>query len=434
MKKIDLTIKLDQAGRIGRQLKVLFQTFVILSFLSLLMFIVLGISGMLQSKLLNSPVSSMKGLAASVSSRFFADMIGMEIPDFQRKGESFTFSQKNVSSFMFQFLTNINPQDPKSLLAREVPGMEDDTILLRRGLSNDVTSYPMDYTPSNDVLKPDKGSSSSQGNSQNSARGNGGSGDGNSGNGQQNGNAGQNSSSGASGGSDKSPELSTNGRKVIFIYHSHNRESWIPELKARGEKIEGINQAYDPKINITLAGKRLAAKLGELGVGAVDSSTDYVSQVAGFNYNYSYKYSLKTVKEAFAANPDYTYFFDIHRDSQERDLTTVNIGGKAYAQVYFIIGHKNPHWEKNEEFASKIHARLEQLYPGVSRGIYGKGPKSGNAEYNQSFSPNSVLIEIGGPENTLAETYRTVDILAKVIADIYWDAEKVNANKQSAAK
>lgn len=427
MKKIDVTIQLDQAGRIGRQLKVLFQTFVILSFLSLFMFVLLGVAGMLQSKLWTSPVSSMKGLAASVSSQFFADMIGMEIPDFQRRGESFTFSQKNVSSFMFQFLTNINPQDPKSLLAKEVPGMEDDTILLRKGLTNDVASFPMDYTPSNDVLKPDQGSSSPD-SSQSPAGGN-------DGNGSQNGSTSKDSASGSSSGLDKSSsDLSTHGNKVIFIYHSHNRESWIPELKARGEKIDGINEAYDSKINITLAGKRLAEKLGELGVGAVDSSADYVSQVAGFNYNFSYKYSLKTVKEAFAANPDYTYFFDIHRDSQERDLTTVDIGGKAYAQVYFIIGHKNPYWQKNEEFASKIHAKLEQLYPGVSRGIYGKGAKSGNAEYNQSFSPNSVLIEIGGPENALAETYRTVDVLAKVISDIYWDAEKVNATKKTAAK
>jgi stage II sporulation protein P len=33
-----------------------------------------------------------------------------------------------------------------------------------------------------------------------------------------------------------------------------------------------------------------------------------------------------------------------------------------------------------------------------------------------------VLIEIGGIENTLEECYRTADILAEVIAEIYWES------------
>jgi stage II sporulation protein P len=105
----------------------------------------------------------------------------------------------------------------------------------------------------------------------------------------------------------------------------------------------------------------------------------------------------------------------------------VTINGKDYAQVYFIIGHGNKNWRENEAFANKIHAKLEKEYPGISRGIWGKSSANGNGEYNQSLSPNSFLIEIGGVDNTLQESYRTADILARLIADEVFQAEKVNA-------
>jgi stage II sporulation protein P len=92
--------------------------------------------------------------------------------------------------------------------------------------------------------------------------------------------------------------------------------------------------------------------------------------------------------------------------------------------VYFIIGHRNPNWRENEDFANRIHERLEKQYPGLSRGVWGKTAANGNGEYNQSVAPGSVLIEIGGVDNTLEECYRTADALAKVISDIYWNDEK----------
>ncbi|HEY0827612.1 MAG TPA: stage II sporulation protein P, partial [Bacilli bacterium] len=221
------------------------------------------------------------------------------------------------------------------------------------------------------------------------------------------------------------PVLSTNGQKVMFIYHSHNRESWLPEMKYTGTK--ELKDAFDPKINVTLLGKRLAVKLEDLGIGASNSEKDYPSVVNKYNFNFSYKYSLKTVQEAFAANPKLEYYFDIHRDSQKRELTTVKINGVDYAQLFLIVGLKNKNWEKNKQFADKINEKLDKKYPGISRGTYNKPSNSGNAEYNQSFSPNSILIEVGGPENTLVESYRTIDALAGVISEIYWDAEKVDA-------
>lgn len=109
----------------------------------------------------------------------------------------------------------------------------------------------------------------------------------------------------------------------------------------------------------------------------------------------------------------------------------MTIDNVDYAQVFFIVGHRNPGWQQNEKFASSIHERMEERYPGISRGVWGKSASTGHAEYNQSVSPNSILIEVGGPENTLEESYRTIDVLAEVIAEYILEAEKVDAPVQS---
>jgi len=213
----------------------------------------------------------------------------------------------------------------------------------------------------------------------------------------------------------------TGGAKRVLIYHSHNRESWLPELKGKGKTKP--NEAFDEEINVTLLGARLAQKLEEAGVGALHSEKDYPTAVKNFNYNYSYSYSKTTVKEALAVHRELAILLDIHRDSSRGGNTTLEADGKSYAKVYFIVGKGHPHWEENEAFAERIHDELEKKMPGLSRGILTKGAKHGHGEYNQSLSPGSVLIEVGGVDNTLEESYRTIDLLASVIAALAKESE-----------
>ncbi|HZG84147.1 stage II sporulation protein P [Paenibacillus sp.] len=212
-------------------------------------------------------------------------------------------------------------------------------------------------------------------------------------------------------------------RKLAFIYHSHNRESWLPELKGTGK--DQPAEAFDADVNVTLLGERLRDRLEERGVGAVHSDTDYNTAVPSFNYNYSYKYSKTTVREALAVHRELVYLIDIHRDSQRRKQTTVSIDGKDYARLYFIVGQGNPNWKENEALARRLHEALERKFPGLSKGILSKSKKHGNGEYNQSLSSGSLLIEIGGVDNSLEESYRTVDALAAVLAEMAMDENGV---------
>lgn len=221
-------------------------------------------------------------------------------------------------------------------------------------------------------------------------------------------------------GEEAAPEA---GREMVFIYHSHNRESWIPELKGKDQ----ASEAFDADVNVSLLGKRMKETLEAKGIGAVHSQTDYSKAVPNFNYNFSYKYSKTTVKEALAVYRDLNYFIDIHRDSQRREGTTITIDGADYAKLYFIIGQGNPNWKANEALAKRIHESIEKKFPGVSKGILTKGTKHGDGEYNQSLSSGSLLIEVGGVDNTLEESYRTIDLLAAAIAELIRDAKQADA-------
>ncbi|MGG1877659.1 stage II sporulation protein P [Paenibacillus cisolokensis] len=393
------------------------KTMIILMLGSLIFFILLGLAGMAEQRLNTSPVSSMKGLAASLSSHFFTDMIGMEMPHMAASKESSVFSGDKMTTFVVQMLTNVNLRDPKSLLAGEMPGMKvNQPVQLRGGSGNDSGEAPADY-------RPDSIEGAAEGTGEepaeprqpeeNAA-------DPGQGTGAEEPDTGQDEPEGT-----PDSEKTTNGKKAVLIYHSHPQEAYNPLLTHPSDN----PGALSPQKNVMLVGNFMKERLEANGIGTLHDKSDYQSTVEGYNYNYSYKYSRETVKVAMANHDELSYLIDIHRDSQRYNKTTATINGLTYAKVYFIIGHGNENWRENEAFASKINEKLEASYPGISRGIWGKSADQGNGEYNQSLSPNSILIEVGGIDNTREELQRTAEILADIIAEVYWqeqEAEKAS--------
>lgn len=373
-------------------------TFFILLISTFCLFVVLSAGSLLQAKLDMTSPQQMRNIAKDISSPMMNSMLAMEVPQLRLQGDRPPLFQDRILSGVINYMTAINPTDPWTIIASETPGMfkverdehldgeqprnaEDSDELhdveIEGGTEDEVIideepvdEEPVDEKPSDEVPADE----------------------------------------------DQTPPT----KIKAFIYHSHNRESWVPEL----EGVTKHSEAFDAEINVTLLGDRLAERLQDLGIGAVSSNTDYKTTVKDYNWNFSYAYSLKTVQEAFAVHQDLEYFFDLHRDALSKNITTAVIDGVSYAKVYFVIGRKNPDWEKNEALAEQIHNKMEAQYPGISRGILGKDSNSGHAEYNQSFSTNSILIEIGGVENTLEESYRTIDILGSAISEVISHAQK----------
>jgi len=395
-----------------RRLLVSVRALAALSLFSAALFAALGLAGMPQSRWSASSPPTIKELAASVPSLFFSALSGLELPRVEpaREGDAPPAGAR-LAAYLIRFVTGLDPDDPAGFLARELPGADRWGSGPLAGSGGSRGAAPVDlgppvpffpeevpFFPKDSAFMPEEVSFAPEG--EDAGR-----------------SAGREAISPGTASASVRPVpavRTTLGRKAVFIYHTHNRESFYPELK--GKK----RDPQDAKINITLVGRRLAERLEEYGVGAVHSDKDYATSVKGFDWNRSYQYSLRTVRQAIADYGDLEFFFDIHRDSSRRSKTTVTIDGVDYARAYFIIGRRNPGWPANEAFAREIHEALERTHPGLSRGVWGKTAENGNGEYNQSVAPESVLIEIGGVDNTLEECYRTVDVLAGVIADLYW--------------
>lgn len=217
-------------------------------------------------------------------------------------------------------------------------------------------------------------------------------------------------------------ETPASGRQV-YIYHTHNRESWKSVAsQTKGSSID------DPKVNITLVGERLGTALQERGVSALVADDDITERLAANNLGFSQSYteSRKIVQTAMKTNTSLGYFFDIHRDGDvPRKQTTVTIGSKTYARVLFVIGTGNADYKANKQFAEALNERLEKKYPGLSRGVLMKDKAHGDGEYNQSLSPRSMLLEVGGANNTLQESLNTADALADIFA-LYVGATKLS--------
>lgn len=220
----------------------------------------------------------------------------------------------------------------------------------------------------------------------------------------------------------KDPTHSTFGKDVVYIYHTHSRESYLPYFKDTNKPEE----AYQPTTNITVVGKMLGKALERRGVGTKVDPTDIVKELSlkGLDFNSSYKISGDRVRSALAKNKDLEIFLDLHRDSVRKDSSTKEINGMKFAEIVFVVGTGHEKYTENLQFAEGLDNLLSIQYPGLSKGIITKGTSQGNGVYNQDISPSAVIIEIGGVDNTLEEINRTTEAFATVFSDYYWHRKK----------
>ena len=197
---------------------------------------------------------------------------------------------------------------------------------------------------------------------------------------------------------------------LVFIYQSHNQEAY---------NVKSSNEAYHETDNVTMVGKQLSKALEGKNIFAIHDDTDIfaVLEERNLTFNDSYNVSREKLQEILKKHTSIEMVLDIHRDSQERKFTTVNINGKDYAKIGLVVSKSSGHYEENREFANNLHQKLEKLYPGISRGVIVKGENPRNT-YNQEIQKQSVLLDIGGIENTMEEAFRATDALAEAIKEI----------------
>lgn len=200
---------------------------------------------------------------------------------------------------------------------------------------------------------------------------------------------------------------------LVYIYNTHQLEQYS----------KSNIESYNVTPNVMMASYILKEKLNDLGISSLveEQNVTELLQMNNWNYASSYKVTKMLMEDAKEKNPTLKYFVDLHRDSVTKGISTAEINGKNYAKIMFIVGLENPDYEKNLAITNDINERLKKKYPGISRGIYKKEGKGVNGVYNQDVSPNAILIECGGYENTIEEVLNTIEAIAQVLADYIGD-------------
>lgn len=195
----------------------------------------------------------------------------------------------------------------------------------------------------------------------------------------------------------------------VYIYNTH--------------QLEGYSAAnyidYNITPNVQMASYLLKDRLNNSNIPTIVESgniNDFLS-LNGWDYSSSYKASRYYLEDALKKYNDLDLILDIHRDSILKTASTVEIEGKKYAKILFVVGKEYDNYLDNLDLANSLNNLIRKYYPTLSRGIVEKGGRGVNGVYNQDLSNKIVLIECGGVENTIDEVINTVDVLSKVIKE-----------------
>lgn len=192
---------------------------------------------------------------------------------------------------------------------------------------------------------------------------------------------------------------------IVYIYNTHQGEKYA------------YNQMLNMSYSVLDASYYLQKELLKYGINSIVESGSISDILSTNNWNYaqSYRVSRMYLENIIKKEPDLKYFVDLHRDSVSKKISTTTINDKSYARTMFLLGLENSSYEKNKEILERLELWLNENYQGLSRGIYEKKGKGVNGVYNQDFSQNCILIEVGSEENTYEEVTNTIEIIGKML-------------------
>lgn len=186
----------------------------------------------------------------------------------------------------------------------------------------------------------------------------------------------------------------------VVIYHTHSDESYIPTSGTASEPGKG---------DVLDIGKALQSALQKEGISVTHS--DKLHDPHDIN---AYHRSRRTAAQLIKEQPDAV--FDIHRDSAPAQAYQTSINGVDSARIMIVIGRSNPNMQTNLQYAKRIKAAADELYPGLMRGIF-----MGKGDYNQDLYPTSILFECGtdrlSKEDAIIAVHSLSDAIVKVLRD-----------------
>ncbi|NLM45207.1 MAG: stage II sporulation protein P [Firmicutes bacterium] len=189
------------------------------------------------------------------------------------------------------------------------------------------------------------------------------------------------------------------GKGKIIIFHTHGTEAYLPDA------------GTDFSFNLAETVVRLGEELADILEQKYKLPVIHDRTIHDSDRSKAYETARPTLERLLREHPDTSLLVDLHRDGIKRETTTAAINGEDYARVLFVVGTRHAGHEENLRKAEYLHRILEELAPGISRGI-----RVTPLVYNQNYHPGAILIELGGHHNSLAEARRTLPLLAEALA------------------
>ncbi len=183
----------------------------------------------------------------------------------------------------------------------------------------------------------------------------------------------------------------------IYIYNTHQTEEY--------RTIENYN--LTPTVHT--ASYILKDMLSEYDIGAIVEDRDLKTDLNSMGYTYKHAYKVSRSWLENLNNPNLSLYIDLHRDSINYSLSNVNVNGKDYAKIMFVVG-TNYDYQENMNVATSLVREIENINKDISRGVFTRF-----SVYNQDYNKNCVLIEVGGPESTYESVSNSLSVLASAI-------------------
>lgn len=191
-------------------------------------------------------------------------------------------------------------------------------------------------------------------------------------------------------------------KPLVLVYHTHTTESFLPES---GEAFtDNLEQT------VVVLGAYLAEVLGrDFRIPVL-----HVREIFDIPRRYGYEKAGPRIQQILEENPQIQVVLDVHRDGVPRKITTTSMKGQETGRILFVVGSRHQTWPDNLRYALFLHEILEERYHGLSRGI-----RQQSYSYNQHLHSRSIIVEIGGHENSLEEVKRAIPFLAEAIAETF---------------
>lgn len=195
---------------------------------------------------------------------------------------------------------------------------------------------------------------------------------------------------------------------TILLYHTHTDEAF---LKGDQDYVEtSLGRTKDQNYSIVKVGDIFKTSLQNFGFTVIHDKTDNVRN--GF-YN-AYDTSYETIKQYIGKVDVYV---DMHRDAYSgKEPNFITNEGKEYAYIAFVVANGEnytykPNWQENYKIAKLLNDKLNELCPGISKGIIFKDKR-----FNQHVSDSCLLIEMGNEKNTLGQVEASAELVAQAFS------------------